>query len=299
MSSPHGVQLTLGPLIAGTFSAVGYALHLTFLYFQIYGPKDEMRYKVLVLWVWLVDAAHTVFICLTTWNYAIPHFGDNEYLAVINDPPSSHVGNWNDSHASNSDTAACALILFYAEVKYWRWATVYEHFWVVRALSFVSSAVADIVISTARYYYLRELKQGYVQTREVVDTVMVFTINDGLLTSVIAITILGCSLGMHTNFVWIGLFYNLSPLFANSILATLNLRNWYRHTHRPMGISVTRSTAQKNRFPPMSHRAEVTTDHSEVADIDIQINKEIEYHVEMVDRCATNTSIPEPEKLKV
>jgi hypothetical protein len=66
----------------------------------------------------------------------------------------------------------------------------------------VSSAVADIVISAARYYYLRELKQGYIQcvtlaarttpltvtlvvdrTREVVDTVIVFTINDGLLTS--------------------------------------------------------------------------------------------------------------------
>jgi hypothetical protein len=66
----------------------------------------------------------------------------------------------------------------------------------------VSSAVADIVISAARYHYLRELKQGYIQcvtlaarttpfkvnfvvdrTREVVDTVMVFTINDGLLTS--------------------------------------------------------------------------------------------------------------------
>jgi hypothetical protein len=28
MSSPEGVQLTLGPLIAGAFSAVGYALHL-------------------------------------------------------------------------------------------------------------------------------------------------------------------------------------------------------------------------------------------------------------------------------
>lgn len=66
----------------------------------------------------------------------------------------------------------------------------------------MSSAVTDIVISAARYYYLRELKQGYVQcatlavrttpfevnfvverTQEVVDAVVIFTINDGLLTS--------------------------------------------------------------------------------------------------------------------
>ncbi|KAJ6527249.1 hypothetical protein DFH09DRAFT_1094915 [Mycena vulgaris] len=136
---------------------------------------------------------------------------------------------------------------------------------VVRALSFVSSAVADIVISAARYYYLRELKRGYIQcvtlaarttpfkvnfvvdrTREVVDTVV---------------------LAMHTNFVWIGLFFNLAPLFANSILATLNLRNWYRHMHRPMGISLTRNTAPKSRFAPMSPRAEITSNHSEVANI--------------------------------
>jgi hypothetical protein len=68
MSSPQGVLLTLGPLIAGTFSAVGYAPSRmpisnpgaensrlsaivgfqTFLYFHIYGIKDEMRVKLLV-----------------------------------------------------------------------------------------------------------------------------------------------------------------------------------------------------------------------------------------------------------
>ncbi|KAJ7854664.1 hypothetical protein B0H14DRAFT_3136480 [Mycena olivaceomarginata] len=284
MSSPQGVQLTLGPLIAGAFSAVGLSTIVgfqTFLYFQIYGTRDEMRYKVLVAGVWLVDAAHTVFICLTTWDYAIPHFGDKEHLAVI-----SNFYTWR-VHKT------CAFIKAARDRASHPSGSVIRRFmstsWlVVRALSFVSSAVADIVISAARYYYLRELKQGYIQTREVVDTVIVFTINDGLLTSVIAITIMGCVLAMHTNFVWIGLFFNLAPrtpshrralpkaalftywifaVFANSILATLNLRNWYRHMHRPMGISLTRNTAPKSRFAPMSPRTEITPNHSEVADI--------------------------------
>ncbi|KAJ7346078.1 hypothetical protein DFH08DRAFT_809918 [Mycena albidolilacea] len=303
MSSPQDIHLTLGPLIAGTFSAVGYALHLvadpgaenlslstivgfqTFLYFQIYGPKDEMRYKLLVAGVWLVDASHTVFICLTTWDYAIPHFGDKEHLAVISDLCFQYVHftiafklKRPRDRASHPSSSAIRRV--------------------VRALSFVSSAVADIVISAARYYYLRELKQGYIQTREVVDTVVVFTINDGLLTSVIAITMMGCVLAMHTNFVWIGLFFNLAPLFSNSILATLNLRNWYRHMHRPMGISLTRNTAPKSRFAPMSPRTEITPNHSEIADIDIQVNKEIEYHVEMMDKSAMDRRIPEPVDLK-
>ncbi|KAJ7257708.1 hypothetical protein C8J57DRAFT_1721051 [Mycena rebaudengoi] len=256
MSSPQGVLLTLGPLIAGTFSAVGLSAIVgfqTFLYFHIYGTKDEMRVKLLVAGVWLLDAAHTVFVCLTTWDYAALHFGDKEHLEVINVWYPAHLlatllatltanlfYTWRIHKMSKANwyitvtilmlcasRTSCALILFYAELKYWRWAAVYEHFWVARTISFVSSAGADIVISAARYYYLRELKLGYVQTREVVDAVVVFTLNDGLLTSVVAITILGCVVGTHGNFVWIGLFFNLAKLFANSILATLNLRNWY------------------------------------------------------------------------
>jgi hypothetical protein len=51
------------------------------------------------------------------------------------------------------------------------------------------------------------------------------------------------------------------------IVCRLNLRNWYRHMHRPMGISLPRNTAPKSRFAPMSPRTEITPNHSEVADI--------------------------------
>lgn len=57
------------------------------------------------------------------------------------------------------------------------------------------------------------------------------------------------------------------------IVCRLNLRNWYRHMHKPMGISLTRgphvkrNTVQMSRLAPMSPRAEATPDNSEVADI--------------------------------
>jgi len=318
-------------MIAGLMSAVGLSALVgfqTFLYFQIY-PKDKLRYKLFVAGVWFVDAAHTLFICLTVWDYAIPHFGDHEHLVVINQWYPAHIlttllatlnanlfytfrvhkmskQNW---YITVPILMLCAarttfgFILVYAQLKYRRWAAVYDHFLIIRALAFVSSAVTDIAISAARYYYLRELKQGYVQTKEAVDTVMVFTINDGLLTSVVAVTVMGCVLAMHTNFVWIGIFFNLAKLFANSILATLNLRNWYRHRHRPMGISVTRgpqakrSTVQMSRTP-MTPRTETTLDDGEAADIDIQVDKQVEYHVEMGDKYGMGRRIPEPMDLK-
>ncbi|KAI0308399.1 hypothetical protein OF83DRAFT_1180908 [Amylostereum chailletii] len=54
------------------------------------------------------------------------------------------------------------------------------------------SAITDVLVSVARYYYLRNLKQGYSQTQEVVDSVVVYTINDGLLTCAVVIASIVC-----------------------------------------------------------------------------------------------------------
>ncbi|KAJ7315685.1 hypothetical protein DFH08DRAFT_820258 [Mycena albidolilacea] len=299
----------------------------TFLYFQIYGPKDEMRYKLLVAGVWLVDAAHTVFICLTTWDYAIPHFGDKEHLAMISEFWVVSKANWyltvlivDYSSAFSTGTDMNLSLCCAQSAPYVHFTTAFKLKRprdrashpsssvirrVVRALSFVSSAVADIVISAARYYYLRELKQGYIQTREVVDTVVVFTINDGLLTSVIAITMMGCVCqprpstsqlwlisepgpGHAHNFVWIGLFFNLAPLFSNSILATYVLK-----LRIPQ-----RSTVDDDSNSRILYGCDSSPSCSTNELQEIQVNKEIEYHVEMMDKSAMDRRIPEPVDLK-
>ncbi|KAJ7636786.1 hypothetical protein FB45DRAFT_1056068 [Roridomyces roridus] len=256
MSPLQGIHLTLGPLLAGSMSAVGLSAIVgfqTFLYFQMY-PQDNMRYKLLVAWVWTADAAHTLFVCLTVWTYAISHFGDNEYLNVIPLWYPAHLlmnlaatftanmfyiwrihkmskGNWYlilpifmlavaRAALSMLNVAVFGLVLVYGEFKYKLWAAVYDHFLVsdvdfipssyrsitpthqvARALALIISAMTDMTISMARYYYLRGLNQGYFQTKEVLDTVLVFTINDGLLTSAVAVH-WGCQTtwnpGIHT-----------------------------------------------------------------------------------------------------
>ncbi|KAJ7636779.1 hypothetical protein FB45DRAFT_1024877 [Roridomyces roridus] len=324
MSTLQGIHLTLGPLLAGSMSAVGLSALVgfqTFLYFRIY-PQDKMKYKLLVAWIWTADAAHTLFVCLTVWDYVIAHFGDKERVAVITLTAGilyysfhavsssdlltmlfqAHIlmtlaatfsanlfyiwrihkmskGNWYlivpilmlcaarsgtllaNFHAEYPmlNVTVFGLMLVFGEWKYKSWATVYEHFLVVRSLAFITSAITDIVISVARYYYLRGLNQGYFQTKEVVDTVLVFTLNDGLLTSAVAVVIMSCILAMHTNFVWVGIYFNFTKLFANSVLATLNLRNWYRHMHRPMGISLARDPHVRNTVQLEMNRGHVLT----------------------------------------
>ncbi|KAJ7636787.1 hypothetical protein FB45DRAFT_1024886 [Roridomyces roridus] len=114
------------------------------------------------------------------------------------------------------------------------------------------------------------------------------------------VVIMSCTLAMHTNFIWIGIYFNLTKLFANSILATLNLRNWYRHMHRPMGISLARDPHMRNTVQvemnrahaPTSPRTEAMPQDADSDDVlEVQVNKQIEYHVEM-DKYSTLDRVP-------
>ncbi|KAJ6558136.1 hypothetical protein B0H19DRAFT_129564 [Mycena capillaripes] len=90
------------------------------------------------------------------------------------------------------------------------WATFNMNFKACKVAAWSISAATDVVISAARYYHLRELKQGYSPTRELVDVIVIFTINDGLLTCVTVIVVLACLLTMPQNFVWMGIFFSLA-----------------------------------------------------------------------------------------
>ncbi|KAF7354842.1 hypothetical protein MSAN_01398600 [Mycena sanguinolenta] len=143
------------------------------------------------------------------------------------------------------------------------------------------SVATDIFISAARYYYLRDLKQGYMATQEMVDAVVIFTINDGILTCAMFIATIACFLAMPQNFVWAGLYFTVSKLFSNSILATLNLRNWYRHRHRPMGIRLTRPSANRSTFQITSGTSKMQSgsDMAELpARVEVFMDQQIEYN---------------------
>ncbi|KAJ7053931.1 hypothetical protein C8F01DRAFT_1089267 [Mycena amicta] len=122
------------------------------------------------------------------------------------------------------------------------------------------SAATDIVVSIARYYYLRNLRQGYPGTQEMVDAVVVFTINDGCLTCAVVIASIACLLRMPDNFIWLGIYFTIAKcnrflclevfealilptlVYSNSVLATLSFEigtatvsdQWaypWRHAH--------------------------------------------------------------------
>ncbi|KAJ3868222.1 hypothetical protein EV359DRAFT_77879 [Lentinula novae-zelandiae] len=314
--NPDILRSTLGSAFAGSMVAVGLSAVLgfqVFLYFRIF-PSDALRYKVLVGWIWVLDVVHTVLLCTTMWRYLIVNFGN---MAALNELfPTAAV--------EISITAITTLT-----VNGWRIYKMSKHnWWLIGPIaclsvsqvglsftstvgfisagtidgipngiqnvfiaSLVASATSDVLISVARYYYLRNLKQGHWPTGEIVeimDATLVFTINDGFLSwqalpvnleSVVAIATVVCCLAMDNN-IYLGIYFTISKcmsknskgekiigskfpaVYSNSVLATLNLRNWYRHRYaRPVGLSLMRPLTSDGQTVHHSGRS-LLPDHS-------------------------------------
>ncbi|KAJ3853944.1 hypothetical protein EV368DRAFT_81092 [Lentinula lateritia] len=163
-------------------------------------------------------------------------------------------------------------------------------FQIVFIASLAVSAASDVLISVARYYYLRNLKQGQWPTREIVDATLVFTINDG----VVAIATVVCCLAMNNN-VYLGIYYTISKsVYSNSVLATLNLRNWYRHRYaHPVGLSLMRplssdgQTVHHSGHSPLPNRSSSPSKHAypdkiNGTAVEVYMQRQVEYDISNV-----------------
>ncbi|KAJ7787566.1 hypothetical protein B0H14DRAFT_3505315 [Mycena olivaceomarginata] len=291
------LPLTIGALIGGSMTAIGLSAIVgfqTFLYFQIF-PMDTAPYKCLVAWIWLTDIAHTITVCTTIWQYAV-----HIMLTVIATLNANLFYTWRIHKMSKYNWwitgPICLLCLTRTSVGFYvassmlltktkTWENIHTHLKAAEVAGRTASATTDVVISLARYYYLRDLKQGYMQTREMVDAVVIFTINDGLLSCATVITMIACLLSMPNNLIWIAIFFTLAKLFSNSILTTLNLRNWYRHRHMPMGIPLARhpaarNTVQSNHPTDKSVQSDnMHEDNHMSAPMQVYVDQQVEYNV--------------------
>ncbi|KIK71483.1 hypothetical protein GYMLUDRAFT_254691 [Collybiopsis luxurians FD-317 M1] len=314
------VRFTLGATLAGCLVAVGLSAVLgfqSFLYFQIF-PSDALRYKILVGWMWATDIVHTIMLCTSVWHYLIlnfsnPSIADTIFLtipitvamtAIITLSANSFYG-WRIYKMSKHNWWLTGPIACLSVVRVGlglatagemiimkTFSAFAARFKILFASGLFISAGTDIIVSVARYHYLRTLKQGYSQTQEVVDAVVVFTINDGLMTCAIVIASIACWFAMPHNFVYLGIYFTISKFYSNSVLATLNLRNWYRHRHRPVGLSMIRTTVghevralpngRSDSIMPIS-RGSTNVKHTplefEGERVEVYVDRQVEYDV--------------------
>jgi len=103
-----------------------------------------------------------------------------------------------------------------------------EHYSYVFTLGLSMACTVDIGITATMCYFLQMSRTSFGTMDHTIDTIMLYTFNNGALTCVTTVVSMICWLTMPENLVFLGLHFTISKLYANSLLATLNSRRLIR-----------------------------------------------------------------------
>ncbi|KAL1945721.1 hypothetical protein VTO73DRAFT_1723 [Trametes versicolor] len=250
------LKTSLGALIIGGMVCTGLSgvvAMQTVLYFRLF-TRDKFSTKFQVGGVFLLDFLHSVMIAAANYMYFVDNFGNTE----ITDRVFWAVG------ISIALTAILTVIvhMFFAlrlfklsKGNYWVTVPIVilavarvvaafvttvelihlgsfhefgERFRWVFTLGLVLSSVVDFLITGGLCYYLRRNRTGTGRFDHVLDSVTLYTVENGLLTSVTTLVSLIFWLVRPHVLIYLGLHFAISKLYANSFLASMNARKILR-----------------------------------------------------------------------
>ncbi|KAL0568032.1 hypothetical protein V5O48_013953, partial [Marasmius crinis-equi] len=116
---------------------------------------------------------------------------------------------------------ALVSVKTFADLAQMKWLSV-----LVNALA----AAGDIYITAVLSVLLYNSKTGFQRSDAMITRLIKFAVNTGLLTTCCAIGSLISICAAPTTFLYIGFFFTIGRLYANSLLCTLNARSYIRST---------------------------------------------------------------------
>ncbi|KAH9169008.1 hypothetical protein EDB89DRAFT_1547799 [Lactarius sanguifluus] len=262
----------------------------TWIYYWQYGNRDPKALKLFIAVIFLLDALHTSLCVYSIYWYLVLNFGNVEILR-------------HSIWAMKVQIEVNGLVGYMVQLYYARRVYIVGGSIIIPiiiaifgtacfALGFVflirsrhaslipvtcigmgSSVVADILIAVSMCWYLYHKRTGFAKTDSMIVTWMTYSIQSGLLTSVLACAML-ISFSMAPSAKYSDIFFwPLGKFYANSLLAMLNSRDYVRersstenkHDNAFSLSSIRveqRSEGDKSRRPTVS----VTVHHSATTD---------------------------------
>ncbi|ETW75651.1 lep6-lignin expressed protein 6 [Heterobasidion irregulare TC 32-1] len=102
------------------------------------------------------------------------------------------------------------------------------------SLGLALSSALDLLLSASLSFYLRSNKTGFgTQMDRIVSAIILYTINTGMLTSMMTVSTLICWLVIPNNCAFLAMHFAVSKLHANSLLTTLNTRKVLQEYSKP------------------------------------------------------------------
>jgi len=105
--------------------------------------------------------------------------------------------------------------------------TFSEHYKPLLHANFALAAVADTYIVCVLCYFLKDSRRDApIGTKRMLDALVIVTINNGALTSILSIATLMTWLNMQTNTIFLAVHFMTGKCYSNSQMATFNMRRW-------------------------------------------------------------------------
>ncbi|KAJ7050337.1 hypothetical protein C8F01DRAFT_1264218 [Mycena amicta] len=250
---------TLGALLVGTLcSYILYGITTTQMYLY-YGrfPDDTIGLKLLVCVVWLFETAHAVCIGHAVYVYAILDYGNPFSFLITPASLSVSIGIgavvtaivqgffafriW--TLAPNPAVKLIPIIIWISGVVYLVAAFadtafsieavnaptfVKQYGWLLLGPWVISLFNDNVITISLVVLLLMGRKRGVDKTAALVDKLIKWTIETGMITSIFSILNMAFYQTESGNFIWIGIQIVKARLFANSLLASLNSRQVLR-----------------------------------------------------------------------
>jgi len=244
-------SLAQAPLLGTLFTMFLYGIGCmqVFYYLQNY-QEDRVGMKILVAVVWTLETLHTILSIYFVEFYLIVNFSNEGNLFHVNwgVPVSFIVGFlvafivnvyfiWRFWRLSrNMIFSTTLLVLAIARlaigwmnsvlaIKDALWEDFRAKTFASIVAGYVLSVLTDALLAVALCWLLRNLRTGVKRTDNMIDNLLIYTINTGVLTSIGALVVLILFLCLPTSLAFIGVLQVQTKLYGISFLASLNSRN--------------------------------------------------------------------------
>jgi len=252
------IDSTFGACLVGAqISAMLYGLTTlqTYFYYTFY-PEDLVENKALVCIIWFLDTLHTAFITTSMYHYLVTNY-DN--------PPSLSIGHWSLFTSIGVNTVIACIVQTFFVIRIYRFANSRVKWWLTSIIGIsviahfcfgvetlvlmfikkelaklskftlysatpfaVFAVLSDVLIAGSLCVLLHESRTGYRKTNSIVTTLIVYAINRCLLTSIVAVVEVIVFKVMPSSLWFLAIDFVIGKLYANSLLATLNSRQFIR-----------------------------------------------------------------------
>ncbi|KAF7378171.1 hypothetical protein MSAN_00241600 [Mycena sanguinolenta] len=218
-------------------------------------PKDSLWLKTLVALLWAFDtiqlvlAGNGLYFWMVTnynnadiledpspWSFNVAIFLTNTIVFIVELFLARRVYILSDHNILLTAIIVVLSCCYYGlqiavKVKLWQFQKLSLLYRVQKMteVSLACAAVADLTIAISLSVCLRKSRTGVKITDSIVNKLVLYAMNTGLLTSVIVLIDMICFLTMPRNFIHLGFNMISGNLYTNSLLATLNFRDVVRN----------------------------------------------------------------------